>query len=74
MSVIGLTLYKLVNISTTRTSLARSKLSMVFRDRAESDSYSVCTRRALARLRQPEPRMRLAVRGVPKGALRTHSA
>ena len=22
----------------------------------------------------PEPRMRLAVRGVPKGALRTHSA
>jgi len=30
--------------------------------------------RAPARLRQPEPRMRLAVRGVPKGALRTHSA
>jgi len=27
-----------------------------------------------ARLAQPEPRMRLAVRGVPKGALRTHSA
>jgi len=26
------------------------------------------------RLRQPEPRMRLAVRGVPEGALRTHSA
>jgi len=31
-------------------------------------------RRATARLQQPEPRMRLAVRGVPKGALRTHSA
>ena len=30
-------------------------------------------RRAPARLRQPEPRMRLAVRGVPKGALCTHS-
>jgi len=29
---------------------------------------------APARLRQLEPRMRLAVRGVPKGALRTHSA
>jgi len=29
---------------------------------------------APARLRQPEPRMRLAVRGVPTGALRTHSA
>jgi len=27
-----------------------------------------------ARLRQPEPRVRLAVRGVPKGGLRTHSA
>ena len=34
----------------------------------------VSRRRAPARLRQPEPRMRLAVRGVPKGALRTHSA
>jgi len=31
-------------------------------------------RRAPARLRQPEPRMRLAVRGVPKGAVRKHSA
>jgi len=31
-------------------------------------------RRAPARLRQPEPRMRLAVRGVPKRSLRTHSA
>jgi len=30
-------------------------------------------RRAPSRLRQPEPRMRLAVRGVPKGALRTYS-
>jgi len=30
--------------------------------------------RAPARLRKPEPRMRLAVRGVPKGARRTHSA
>jgi len=28
----------------------------------------------ISRKRQPEPRMRLAVRGVPKGALRTHSA
>jgi len=32
------------------------------------------TRRAPARLRQPEPRMRLAVRGVAEGALCTHSA
>jgi len=31
-------------------------------------------RRAPARLRQPKLRMRLAVLGVPKGALRTHSA
>jgi len=31
-------------------------------------------RRAPARLGQSEPRMRLAVRGEPKGALRTHSA
>jgi len=31
-------------------------------------------RRAPARLRQPEPRMWLAVRDVPMGALRTHSA
>jgi len=30
--------------------------------------------RAPARLRQPEPGMRLVVRGVPKGVLRTHSA
>jgi len=31
-------------------------------------------RRAPARLRQTEPRKVLTVRGVPKGALRTHSA
>jgi len=29
---------------------------------------------ALARLRRPEPRTRLAVRVVPKAALRTHSS
>jgi len=34
---------------------------------------SYVTPRLPARLRQPEPRVRLAVRGVPKGALRTHS-
>jgi len=32
------------------------------------------TSRQRAPARHPEPRMRLAVRGVPKGALRTHSA
>ena len=31
-------------------------------------------RRVPARLREPEPRMRVAVRGVPTGALRMHSA
>ena len=36
--------------------------------------FPASRRRAPARLRQPEPRMWLAVRGVPKGALRTHSA
>jgi len=35
---------------------------------------SASRRRAPARLRRPEPRARLAMRDVPKGALRTHSA
>jgi len=34
----------------------------------------VSRRRALARLQRPEPRTRLAVRGVSEGALRTHSS
>jgi len=43
--------------------------------RPSSNVLSPASRgRAPARLRQPEPRMRLAVRGVPEGALRTHSA
>jgi len=42
--------------------------------RPSSNVLSPASRRRAARLRQPEPRMRLAVRGVPKGALRTHSA
>jgi len=37
-------------------------------------SPAISRRRAPARLRQLEPRMRLAVHGVPKGALRTQSA
>ena len=41
-------------------------------DLGGGDSYSLLS--GWCALRQPEPRMRLAVRGVPKGALRTHSA
>jgi len=41
-------------------------------DLGGGDSYSLLP--VWCALRQPEPRMRLAVRGVPKGALRTHSA
>jgi len=40
----------------------------------KASTSNLVNRRAPARLRQPEPRMRLAVRGVPKGAPRTHSA
>ena len=39
-----------------------------------SGTGTLFRRRAPAQLRQPEPRMRLAVRDVPKGTLRTHSA
>jgi len=43
--------------------------------RPSSNVLSPATRRrTTARIREPEPRMRLAVRGVPKGALRTHAA
>jgi len=42
--------------------------------RSSSNALSPARRRrAPARLRCPEPRTRLAVRGKPKGALRTHS-
>ena len=46
------------------------------RNRSQSSNVfsRASRRRAPAYLRQPEPRMRLAVRGVPKGALCTHFA
>ena len=39
-----------------------------------SKHTSTCISAPQACVAQPEPRTRLAVRGVPKGALRTHSA
>jgi len=53
----------------------RTRWIRTYRSSRSGPSMHVCSRRrAPARLRQPEPRMRLAVRGVPKGALRTQSA